>query len=322
MLSKLRTYLSNITFLSGCMLSVKKRLLVYLFLSGMISSVFYLLAFVLSIKLISTPEVFSLFVAVDDVQALGFTFVFITLLLWVVGTNVYRVGLVRLERAVSREVLVRVVGCQGRGCRPFSECVSVYPKVLARGARSLFVCFLTMPILFLVLCALFYIDSIFTFAILLLLFIVICCLPFIQRDTRSLKAHHLDMVKMDAGSVRGMSAKFVGGEQGVAVDDFTRTHELVDLSSLSLVKGEERVTLLVNSFSALTIAALVGWFVFDGGGIDLERVPQLLIYLILVRFFSSYCSSLMRQLSILNSDLHSYNEVRNYIYSAAERVSR
>lgn len=319
--SKLRAYLASLGVLSLFVWNTGRIRLFLLAMAGLVSSIFYLLAFVLCIKVVSSPELLSPFVGDELARPFAVALVAVVLGLWAVCTKIYRVGLVRLERKVSAGVLKEIVMYQQK---PFAADVDLgawrlehnrllatYPKQMGRQAKSLFMLVLVVPVLSVVIAALFYINSTFTMFLMGALLAIVALMPGMQKKTRSLKRLLEEEQKQNSQEFRDLNARFM---RDPLVDSFqaeyVENYHAVDKLTVGVVKSEESGLLLVNFFSSITIVALLLWFVLSSEGMSAEQVSSVLIYLILARFFSSYCNSLFKYLSALNSGLNILNEVR------------
>ena len=318
---RLSAYLESIKIIFVLLMKAPKALLLGTLCVVFISKIIFLVAFVLSIKFISNAEVLRELTG-GFVGLEGWVFIIASLLVvWTLSIRQFKILLAHLEKSVAMSLLNEIgfrggsgyAGVAGIDNGPSLYELSKMPWSISQLCSMTIMALLTVPVMVLVLAALFYVDPLFTSFLFMGMLFVWVLIPNIQKKNRLVKE---ESKKAGSKNAKAISALLSGKK--VTKEKVRENLEKIDSfgdTRVLLAKSGEASTFLVNLFIAATLTILLLWFAYNSDQIEGDQLSNLIIYLILMRFFSSYVGSFIRTLGAINISLYDLVKLKSYLNS-------
>ena len=324
-LGRLHTYQRSVAVLFSLLLAQPKPPLLMAFITGFLSKILYLMGFVITIKLVSSPEKIDL-LAGEVISFNGWLLIICTLFLgWAFSTRQFRVMLAKLEGEVGLTLLSWIRHAQN----DFYKDISSHSAKLSNGelkkligsmprlCTALMVALLVLPVILIVLAALFYVNTVFTSILLLGIFLLALLMPGIHKRNRQAREIYRQETLEGSDAVKSLLASDISRQNDLETVNIQQIKKIND-SLIKTVSSSEAGVLLINLFIVFSFFSLLGWYTLNARSLDTSQLTMLVIYLVLVRFFSSNIGSFFKSLGTVNLGLHDLVKLNHYLdYSNA-----
>jgi len=298
-----------------------------LFSSGMISKTFQLCAFFLAIKIFKNERLVNLFsdYTGQDGRFVGILLVFSVMLVWATGSKYFSVwseGLsVYLEHMYSEKIVNSQYFFHKQKIDWYfqyeenTKLINEYPKKLAASGKFLFLIAMYFLVVILVFIVLFFINKIVTAILLVSFFVITLAMPFMHKMIKRKKARFLELSTTSWIPRQNAAKAIQAADTSLTAEEvYTPLGEsmsAVNRERLGLNRSVENSAYLVNVYFSCSVAGLLGWYLYEMETLGHSVIAEMAIYLLLIRFLSSYGSTLFRNLSNFNSE---FQYVSKYIY--------
>lgn len=305
-----------IGFLTENLFSMGRVKVFFVLVLGVLSSVLQMVAFVFAVKVainLTANEALSSYVDVNSYILMSGV-VFFILILWAFSTWWYRLLLVSLDSDISESVLRCNVGIQESYYSrvtgysfPYINSKLIfnkYPGVVSACCKSIITLLVALFVLFVTSLALFYVDYIITLCMLGVLSVfVLIVFPQVKRS-RVAKSNYENSVKIFGKGSQKIYKRFELGRGFLVGEDGEEVLTLYCEMKKSLYNynsAVEGAALTVGLYAAITIGGLMLWFALFRDLTSVNDLTELVILLVLLRFFSAYCNRAFRSISTLNA---------------------
>lgn len=301
--------------------------LVFLFVIGLMSRTFQLIAFFIAIRILKNQYLINNindYVGIDG-RAFGVILVFTVMLVWAISQKNFNLNVEKLNIYLESKYVEKIIEAQHFFHNnkidwdfPYEDNVSLinqYPKILAKSGKSLFLIVMYCFVVALVFFVLFFVNKYVTLILLAGLFLVTFVMPRMHKSIKTKKSTLQELNETMRQPKRNVPRMIQDTDSAQTVDEISSVMReplsVVNGARVRLTRSVENSAFMVNLFFSFTIAALLAWYLCEMEKIGPDVIAELAIYIVLIRFLSSYCSNFFRNLSSFNSE---FQYVSKFVY--------
>ena len=319
--NKINNLLNLLYFLFSLFFKGKIKFIIKVLFLGVISRTFLMVGFIFAIKVVVNPEIniyIGNYVSFDTKYIMigMLALIFFT---WSLSTRNFRNLLPVFDKEISTGQFHQLANSQKYFFENVSSykfpykfnslILSKYPSILGHTAKTFILMTVNIAVMLIALFAMLYMNAIFTMYLLILL---IFLLVFAYRKNKEVMyAKHggrVKKIKFEKAikKILNVFEKFDDVSPALPIDKFPyQQYKEIKRENIARVKGVEGSAFLVSLFVSVAIVSLLFNFLMT----DNVVLSEMIIYLIMLRFFSSYSASLFRNLSSISNN---YIELSNY----------
>ena len=326
-MSLIFSYLKIVSYFWDTSYSGKYMYLVFLFMSGLMSRTFQLLAFFLALRILKNQNLINLFHEYTglDGRVVGTLSVFLVMIIWASASKFFNVRSEKIVVYLENVFVNKIIKSQHYFHKqkidwefPYSENVDLinkYPKILAKSGKCLFLIVMYFSVIVLVLLVLFFINNFVTMLLLAGLLLVTFIMPRMHKSIKTKKANLEELNETMRQPKRDVPKMIQDADSEMTADEICTTLgeplSTVHGERVKLANSVENSAYMVNLFFSCVVAGLLAFYLYEMEKIGPDVIAELAIYIVLIRFLSSYSSTLFRNLSNFNSE---FQYVSKFVY--------